>query len=380
MPSINPTEDEFEAFKQSLAAEIKALNARIDSLETPAPLDVAKTLGVNYFDPRFRRKQGELARSPDPNFTRLWIDRIAALKMNLIRIPIYLESLYPYAQNSANVINQLKDLAAYCATKKIYFFVQLHQFANNDETDVGASTSPGGGGGFPSYIIQGFATAKAFYDRFWTNSLASIPDVWEELWLRFFKPILEVCNSNPYFVGLETMNEPALYDPSHWVGLGNYNTAIGQKIRNWGSDKYALFCNGFNRSGTAGSSPMLNKNAAPRVSKIIYAGHNYGGKVTAEFKQRFTEKIADFKQTQSMLGCPVIVGELSTGLKVTPLDVLTQDNWDHIFMELKNAKFGGTAWAYASGVGELHSMVNEDGTLRTPGNLYMNARQNVYGY
>ena len=201
--------------------------------------DFTKLLGVNWIDPVLRRKQNDPARAPNPQWIKDKVDNIVSRKMNAIRIPIYMETLFQGSTYSpANVITHLTALASYCESKGIYSYVEFHQFANNDSTDVGSSSSPGGGGGLPAYLVAG-QNAMTFYDNIWSTT--NEPPIWNEIFNKYWLPILNAIDSYQFVLGYELFNEPPLYRPAHWQGLVNFNTAMAQKIRAWGSQKYILF-------------------------------------------------------------------------------------------------------------------------------------------
>ncbi|MCI0561303.1 MAG: glycoside hydrolase family 5 protein [Nitrososphaera sp.] len=150
--------------------------------------------------------------------------------------------------------------------------------------------------------------------------------------------------------GYEILNEPHLFDTSHYDKLGNYHTYMAKKIRSI-SDKKIFF----DRETTRGfqREPSMELKIFPDgVSGLVYAPHLYSVPTSGSQGEK---QINNFKSWSTQRGTEVLIGEWGADSQADAVTFLK---------EFKENGFGWTAHSWKkSGSGGLGHTLYESDTV-----------------
>lgn len=336
----------------------------IKDLDVTEGFDFSKALGVNYLSPVVRRRETAAAfiQGIDPctrAYEEEWLDKLQALKVNFIRVPVRWESMVPYPANQANVLQQLEWIAEECETRGIAMVVENHYVWEWS--------------GLPAYIKAGYADYGQFFKDLYDNTL-QFGDYADEVENRFFKPIIDRIDKYSSVKGYEISNEPSMLPTTTYTQLGNYHTRIGQRIRAH-TNKAVIFGQAIPRNGGAGTTAANLAVTFPQCGgDVVYAPHCY--KVSG-----FDTEMNEIKQTQQLLGnIPVFLGEHAPGLSSTNGAFNTQANHRMQIQGIRNNGFGDCYWGYAPNESIGFHDLTTSTALTATGTMYFAARREVYGY
>lgn len=196
---------------------------------------------------------------------------------NAIRVPYYWES---YVYNPTQFMNEIELIVQQAEANDICVILDNHHFYTSSFWNLEVD-GKSDGRGFPSFVVKNFPkknndyidTAGPFWNAFLSNSYSiNGVKVWD-VQFDFFSKIINKVDKYDSVAGYEILNEPHLFESSHYDKLGNYHTYMAKKIRSI-SDKKIFF----DRETTRGfqRQPSLEPRIFPDgVSGIVYAPHLY---------------------------------------------------------------------------------------------------------
>lgn len=330
----------------------------------PPPIGVQwqEFVGMNYLSPVPRRLENQPAATPNKGYETKWIADLKARKVNFIRVPVRWEAMLPYASNQVAVIQQLEYIAQECVTNSISMTVECHSVWQ--------------GAGLPNYVKAGTSGDADFYLRMYNNTLP-FGDFANEIYTKFWKPIIDRIDKYASVVGYEIFNEPPMLPNTTYQQLGAFHTRLAQKMRA-STVKAIIFGQAIPRNSGAATTAALLAQTKPQVSgDIVYGPHCYKHTLG-----EFTNELSEIADTARLCGSiPVLMGEHAAGLNSTGGVFNLQPTHEMQIREIRARGFGDCYWAYApsEGVG-FHDLMNPDGSLTVTGMMYFNARRVVLGY
>jgi hypothetical protein len=234
---------------------------------------------------------------------------------------------------------ELELVAKTAQENDICVFFDNHHFYTSSYWNLQVE-GKSGGRGFPSFVVKNFPavnndyikTAGPFWNAFLSNSITvNGKSVWD-VQADFFKTVIAKVDNYDSVAGYEILNEPHLFDKSHYQKLGNYNTYMAKEIREV-TDKKIFF----DRETTRGFArePSLEPTIFPKgVSGLVYAPHMYSIPYpgTQAMKQ-----INNFKTWSQNAGTEVLIGEMGAE---------TQKDAEQYLSVLKQYGFGWTAYSW----------------------------------
>jgi hypothetical protein len=175
-------------------------------------------------------------------------------------------------------------------------------------------------------------TAGPFWNAFLSNSIdVNGKSVWD-VQAEFISKVIDRVDKYKSVAGYEILNEPHLFDPSHYEKLGNYHTYMAKKIRAE-TDKKIFFdretARGFMRE------PHSEHKIVPRgVSGVVYGPHLYA--IPYEGTQG-EKQLDNFARWSEEWGMEILVGEWGAD---------TSAETDAYLKEFKERGFGWTYYAW----------------------------------
>lgn len=357
----NPKWNRILARAKDKAGNFGYYDIRITFPEPPPPVGVQwqTFVGVNYLSPVPRRLESQPTKTPDKAYETKWIGDLKAKKVNFIRVPVRWESMLPYASNQANVLQQLEFIAQECQAQGISMTIDCHSVWQ--------------GQGLPDYIRAGTTADADFYLRMYNNTLP-FGDFANEVYTKFWKPIIDRIDKYDSVVGYEIFNEPPMLPNTTYQQLGAFHTRIAQRMR-MSTVKAIIFGQAIPRNGGAATTAALLAQTKPQISgDIVYGPHCYKPDLAG-----FTNELSEIADTGRLCGTiPIIMGEHAPGLSSTGGVYNTQPNHEMQIREIRARGFGDCLWAYAPSedVG-FHDLTS---TTFPTGTMYFNARRAVLGY
>lgn len=367
---------------------VRTIRVEIQDDVTPPipPLDISKLIGSNYLDPVLRRKEKEPSRPFNPAYVQTELQKRKDKGQNFLRVVVYWEAMYPYAQNRENVLKQLEEIAKIADQLGISIVIDHHHFHGSSSwkflAENGATRA---GGGFPSYVVAAYPTntplqtstyiyptVKQFFQDWYSNTIQGFTNVWQEFFVQFWQPIIQRVDKYNSVVGYEILNELQYFDEPQIQLAGIFHTTIAGNMRAM-TTKWIVWDEGNVRGNQInGAFARANQHlAAPQVQNIIYAPHTYG------VGSQLDGHINDFKKTQAALGgIPVFIGE-----HAAQDNNLSFANIKYQLQSFKDAGFGATFWADAESeqLGPGNNL-RPDANNPSTGTWYYQARKEVYGY
>ena len=291
---------------------------------------------------------------------------------NAIRVPMIWES---YVYNPTDFLNEVELIAKTAQNYDICVFYDNHHYYTTSywNLDVDGKSD---GRGFPSFVVKNFPvrnndyidTAGPFWNAFLSNSITVNGKTAWDLQADYFKAIINRVDKYDSVAGYEILNEPHLFDKTHYEKLGNYNTYIAKEIREV-SDKKIFF----DRETTRGFTrePSLEYKIVPRgVSGLVYAPHLYGIPYDGSQAEK---QIKNFKTWSTQWGTEVLIGEMAAE---------TQSDANTYLKVLKEYGFGYTAQSWKrGGAGGLGTVLYESSTVEATAALkiMVSAMKTVWG-
>jgi len=229
--------------------------------------------GTNMNTPVLFRNEGSSTTTVSSAFITRMVDGTHDIGLNTWRLNLKMEGWY---SNKANFMSHLHDVmeATNNANPRIYVWIDFFQLESGGT----------GGVGFPNYYFTGY-TAGSERQLWWTDfyndgRLEFCGKVQYCAWddnFAFMKTVIDATKSYPNLVGYEAINEPELWQTSHYQGLGNYHTYIGQKI-SAETDKVLIFTRGLPQGGftQSTSNDVLYVQGPKNVpGEVWFIPHNY---------------------------------------------------------------------------------------------------------
>ena len=269
--------------------------------------------------------------------------------MNIIR---YLFTWESYEKNPSLFIRELKEVAE-DADKWGIGVIYTH-----DQFHVSSWLDPQSGYGFPSFLFKnnkglpyngGGAsdnkTAKLWWTNWYDKSIRDVngSDGWV-LQANFLKKVVGTVDNYKSTLGYEILNEPQVYNLSHWYKIGNYNTYISDELRELTS-KTIIFDRQL-PSDIGGPIHALPDNMAKMAPKnttnIVFKATLFGLPTHCSFAEARLNTVA---RTAEILGIPLWLGEFNVG--ITALDPIADINQTEVKLfvdKFKEIKAWG--WSY----------------------------------
>jgi aryl-phospho-beta-D-glucosidase BglC (GH1 family) len=303
------------------------------------------------------------------NYVRDSMKFMKANGMNLVRVPFYWEA---YVHDPVAFLNELELIAQAAEANDMCVIFDNHHWYTTSYWNLEIMGNSDGRG-FPSFVVKNFPaknndyiqSAGPFWNAFLSNSISvNGRSVWD-VQADFFKLVINKVDHYESVAGYEILNEPHLFDKTHYDKLGNYNTYMAKEIREV-TDKKIFF----DRETTRGFArePSLEPKIVPRgVTGLVYAPHMY----TIPYPGTQAEKqIKNFKTWSQNWGTEVLLGEMGAD---------TQKDAEQYLSVLKAYGFGWTAHSWKkSGSGGLgHSLYESDTAPATEALKIMRAAMNA---
>jgi hypothetical protein len=264
---------------------------------------------------------------------------------NTIRVPFYWEAYV----NNPTVFMAEMDLVAKTAQANdiCVVFANFHYYTSSYWGLQVEGKS--GGRGFPSFVVNDFPkrtdyiqTAGPFWNAFLSNNIViNGRNVWD-VQADFIKSAINKVDHYESVAGYEILNEPHLFDESHYDKLGNYHTYMAKEMREV-SDKKIFFDRETTR-GTPRESSLEYKIVPRGVTGIVYGVQLYSVPTSGSFAMK---QINNFKEWSQDWGVEIFIGEMAAD---------SQSEIDTYLSVLKSNGFGWTWYAWkrsgSSGIGE----------------------------
>jgi hypothetical protein len=202
----------------------------------------------------------------------------------------------------------------------------------------------GSGIGMPNSVMSGYekivlggtpnySTKKDFWNRWWNRKIKTINgvDAWDAQ-LDYLKDIIKLLKDRKYTFGFEVLNEPEVFEVSHYRKVGQYHDYMIKELREI-TDKPLFFCWALPRG--VSDNPLLHVQTAPTIrDNVIYDGHSYPPSIS---------RMIYFKLICLLMrNIPLYIGEFNSGY--TNGSTLTQEQFSQYVKRFKN--FGTCGWAF----------------------------------
>ncbi len=345
-----------------------------DPTPTPSGTDcsdipVKNFRGVVFNDGTLGKNEDEGGATVLTEYVTQSMKYIKANGFTAVRVPFYWEA---YVANPTTFMAELDLIAKTAQQNNLCIFLDNHHFYTTSYWNLQVE-GKSDGRGFPSFVVKNFPaknndyiqSAGPFWNAFLSNSISvNGRSVWD-VQADFFKLVINKVDHYESVAGYEILNEPHLFDKTHYDKLGNYNTYMAKEIREV-TDKKIFF----DRETTRGFArePSLEPKIVPRgVTGLVYAPHMY----TIPYPGTQAEKqIKNFKTWSQNWGTEVLLGEMGAD---------TQKDAEQYLSVLKAYGFGWTAHSWKkSGSGGLgHSLYESDTAPATEALKIMRAAMNA---
>ncbi|MCI0558066.1 MAG: glycoside hydrolase family 5 protein, partial [Nitrososphaera sp.] len=291
---------------------------------------------------------------------------------NAARVPFYWEA---YVNDPATFMAEIDLIAKSAQEHDICVFFDNHHFYTSSYWNLQVE-GKSEGRGFPSFVVKNFPaknndyiqTAGPFWNAYLSNNISvNGRSVWD-VQADFIKSVINKVDKYNSVAGYEILNEPHLFDKTHYEKLGNLNTFMAKEIREV-TDKKIFF----DRETTRGFSrePSMEYKIVPQgVSGLVYAPHLYSIPYPGTQGEK---QIKNFKTWSQQWGTEVLIGEMGAE---------TSKDAETYLSVLKANGFGWTAHSWKkSGSGGLgHSLYESDTTEATTAlKILVAAMNKVYG-
>jgi hypothetical protein len=266
--------------------------------------------GAVFMDPILgTRENGGTVRMP-LNYVKDSMKYMQLNGMNLARVPFYWES---YVHDPVAFMNELELIAQAADANNMCVIFDNHHWYTTSYWNL-EILGNSDGRGFPSFVVKDFAnknndyedTAGPFWAAFLANKISvNGKGVWE-VQAEFFTKVIQRVDNYKSVTGYEIINEPHLFDPSHYEKLGDYHTYMAKKIRA-ATDKKIVFdretARGFTRE------PHSEYKIVPTgVSGVVYGPHLYAIPSAGSQGEKQLDNFAQWSRDWNM---EILVGEWS---------------------------------------------------------------------
>jgi hypothetical protein len=325
--------------------------------------------GVVFVDGTLGKSEGEGGAGVLTEYVTSSMKYIKANGFNAARVPFYWEA---YVSNPTAFMSEIELIAKTAQANNICVFFDNHHFYTSSHWNLQVE-GKSDGRGFPSFVVKSFPavgndyikTAGPFWNAFLSNSInVNGKSVWD-VQADFYKSIINKVDHYDSVAGYEILNEPHLFDKTHYQKLGNYNTYMAKEIREV-TDKKIFF----DRETTRGFArePSMEPLIFPKgVTGLVYSPHMY----TIPYPGTQADKqIKNFKTWSQNAGTEVLLGEMGAETEKDAVQYLSV---------LKANGFGWTAHSWKkSGSGGLgHSLFESDSVPATTALKIMRAAMNT---
>jgi hypothetical protein len=185
--------------------------------------------------------------------------------------------------------------------------------------------------------IQGdnpdYSTKKDFWNRWWNHKMKTVDGVdgWDAQ-LYYLKDIVKLLKNRKSTFGFEVLNEPEVFEISHYRKVGRYHDYMIKELRKL-TNKPLLFC--WVLPHKVIDTPLLQALTSPTIKdNVIYDGHSYPPSLS---RMIYFRSIALLMQN-----IPLYIGEFNSGF--TKGVTLTQRQFSQYAKRFKN--FRSCGWAF----------------------------------
>jgi hypothetical protein len=295
-----------------------------------------KLIGVNFHSYGSAAYQNRITPLPPQNYVDDSFKIFAENKVTCVRVTVYWESWELDVNQFREDLNLIADAADKYGIMCIY---DNHQWE--------CSSWIGYGIGMPNSIMSSyyikktnsgkpnFAIQEDFWNRWWNRQLkdSNNMDAWDAQ-LEYFRDIVNLLGNRKSTFGFEILNEPEVYNISHYSKVGKYHDYMIRELRKITS-KPILFCWVLPRKVIKSDNPVFQALASPTTfDNVIYDGHSYPPSAL----RMFYFKAIKFLMSKNV---PLYIGEFSSGfnnhINLTHIQISKYINMFE--------KFGTCGWA-----------------------------------
>jgi hypothetical protein len=293
-----------------------------------------KLMGVNFHGYGSAAYQNRSTPFPPQNYIDDSFRIFADNGITSVRVTFHWESWELDANQCRQDLNAIADSADKYGIMCIY---DNHQWE--------CSSWIGFGIGMPNSLMSGYyekgtdghipnySTKKDFWNKWWNRKIKTINgvDAWEAQ-LDYLKDIVKLLKNHKSTFGFEVLNEPEVFEISHYKKVGCYHDYMIKELRKL-TDKPLLFCWALPHEVI--DNPILQALTSPTIKdNLIYDGHSYPPSV---FRMIYFKLI-----TLLMRNIPLYIGEFNSGY--TNGSTLTPEQFSQYVKRFKN--FGTCGWAF----------------------------------
>jgi hypothetical protein len=350
----------------------------------PPVIPFSELHGVNFIDRILERNEGSSKLPVKTGYVDEFVAKAKESGFNLFRIPVTWEA---YVDNKANFLEELDYLVKTANKHGIYVWIDFSHYEATSHWPYKISAY---GAGFPEFVVSCYKPTKD-YERdpeiraFWndlylnkvrdsSNSCKRSLDVWS-LQASFMKDMIDKVDKYPNVIGYELLNEPHVWQDSHYDQLGELHTELAKKLRT-STDKALIFtretAHGFDKDGTEYQrKPDLEYKILPKdpAKNLIYAPHLYD----LNGIERHASQWKDVQKKWHSMGYDVriAVGEWAPQPPQLKSPSVTQENIDGFVSVWSREGWMHTYWAYGGfAFGEGNVLMKYNGDLTSAGKYY----------
>lgn len=231
---------------------------------TSGIIDYSQLVGANFDDPVLKAKDNAgIVAVPSDNFYHEHFAAMRAHHFTVMRVPYNWEA---YAVNTANFLDATEKIARIAGEEHMKVFFDNHQFYISSKFNQMVDAS---GSGFPAFAVGAydnitcyeavddvdvngndpavsglpdictFDGGEAFWDDFYVNCVdyngdgdctTPVENIWQDM-ANMEKAIIGRVDSYDSVIGYEIMNEPHIWQTSHYAQLGDFYDFMYHELR-----------------------------------------------------------------------------------------------------------------------------------------------------
>ncbi len=305
-----------------------------DSISNTQTIHPPLLMGVNFHSYGSSAYQNRYTPLPPRNYVEDSFKIFADNQITCIRVTIFWESYELDLHQFSEDLNLIGEEADKYGITCIY-----------DNQQWECSSWMGCGIGMPNSIMStyyekkiashasNYNIKKDFWKRWWNRRVKTVDGVdgWDAQ-LAFLKDIIKLLRYRKSTFGFEVLNEPEVFEMSHYRKVGQYHNYMIKQLRNI-TNKPLLFC--WVLSHEVIDNPILQALTSPTIKddNIIYDAHLYPPSIY---------RMMYFKLVSILMGnVPLYIGEFNSGF--TGGSTLTQKQCSQYIDRFK--RFGTCGWA-----------------------------------